>query len=171
MSNSSKGQTYFLPIKRQLVAHRPPHNTPEKKEEEGHLTLIITPATSVCASIMMTATFLCAGLIVCVLNALPTASWPHRASIAFSRAGAGLSPKPHHFDHCGQPRSAVPKLYQELAVDVARPSNGTHGWTAVAVSYDGNEDIGTVIDRGLAAHGINPRDALVSVRLDEEVRS
>jgi len=62
-------------------------------------------------------------------------------------------------------------LYEELAVDVAQPSNGTHGWTAVAVSYVGNEAIGTVIDRGLAAHGIDTRDALVSVRLDEEVLS
>ena len=62
-------------------------------------------------------------------------------------------------------------LYEQLAVDVARSSNGTHGWTAVEVSYVGSEAIGTVIDRGLAAHGIDTRDALVSVRLDEEVLS
>jgi len=120
---------------------------------------------------MMTATFLRARLIVCVLNALPTASLLNLPSIACRGAGAGHSHYARRHGSAWGPRLAVPTLYEELAVDVARPSNGTHGWTAVAVSYVGTEDIGTVIDRGLAAHGIDTRDALVSVRLDEEVLS
>jgi len=41
----------------------------------------------------------------------------------------------------------------------------------VQVLYDEADEIGTVIDRGLAAHGVGTREVLVSVRLDGEILS
>ena len=117
-------------------------------------------------------------LIVCVLFATKTASLLHSPFFFACRpVDVSRSPTPHHAPALPArrgwalgPHLAV-STSSVVTVDVAGPLNGTSSWTAVEVLYDEADEIGTVIDRGLAAHGVGTREVLVSVRLDGEILS
>ena len=143
-----------------------------------HLIIIILYGF-VAQFIMLTTSslFQYALIIVCVLYATKTASLLHSPSIACRPVDVGRSPTPHHAPALPArrgwalgPHRAV-STSSVVTVDVAGPLNGTSSWTAVEVLYDEADEIGTVIDRGLAAHGVGTREVLVSVRLDGEILS
>jgi len=139
-----------------------------------HLILIILHGFVAQFIMLTTSSLFQYALIVCVLFATKTASLLHSPFFFACRpVDVSRSPTPHHAPalparrgwalgpHRSVPTSSV------VTVDVPDPANGT----AVEVLYDEADEIGTVIDRGLAAHGVGTREVLVSVRLDGEILS